>query len=97
MGRAAYRATNGGPQKGAGLQVLEPCAPRTGTKQAMLLGLLSRNTGASIVEIVEATGWRSNTVHSALATLRKSGRQILVEQTASARFYRLVVEQSKTG
>lgn len=57
-----------------------PERARAGTKQAVLVGMLSRDGGASIREIVEATGWQANTVHSALTTLRKGGRQISVEQ-----------------
>ena len=39
---------------------------------------------ATIREIVELTGWKANTVHSALSTLRTSGRSIAVEGHASS-------------
>lgn len=35
----------------------QPVAIRTGTKQAQIIALLQRPEGASITEIVEATGW----------------------------------------
>lgn len=56
---------------------------RAGTKQAALIGLLSRPDGATIRELAEETGWRPNTIPSALVTLRKQGWQISVEQKAA--------------
>lgn len=63
--------------------------PRAGTKQAALIGLLGRPDGAAIRELTEETGWRPNTIHSALVTLRKQGWQISVEQKAAEKRYRL--------
>lgn len=40
---------------------------RSGTKQALLIDLLRRPEGATIVEIVEATGWQAHTVRGAIA------------------------------
>ena len=62
---------------------------RAGTKQAQLVNLLARDRGATIREIVELTGWKANTVHSALSTLRTSGRSIAVEDVDGERRYRL--------
>ena len=45
---------------------------REGTKQAMLVGMLDRAEGATIDEIVAATGWQPHTVRGAFAgALRK--------------------------
>ena len=63
--------------------------PREGTKQAQLVSMLSRLSGATIQELVDQTGWKANTVHAALSTLRTSGRQIAVEHTAGVRRYRI--------
>jgi DNA-binding IclR family transcriptional regulator len=62
---------------------------RGDTKQAALLSLLSCARGTTIREIVGVTGWRANTVHSALATLRKRGWQISVEQVAAEKRYQI--------
>lgn len=62
---------------------------REGTKQALLLTLLARKDGITIREIAEETGWKVNTVHSALTTLRKLGRSITIDQGSGARRYRL--------
>nr|WP_100212961.1 DUF3489 domain-containing protein [Sphingobium chlorophenolicum] len=49
--------------------------------------MLTRDSGASIRELVEGTGWKANTVHAALSTLRTSGRHIVVEQVGTERRY----------
>ena len=40
---------------------------REGTKQAMIIELLKRPGGATLAEIVEATGWQAHTVRGAMA------------------------------
>lgn len=50
-------------------------APRV-TKAAKLLTLLQTGTGASLEEMVEATGWQSHTVRAAMTGLRKKGHII---------------------
>ena len=40
---------------------------RDGTKQAMMIELLKRPGGATLAEIVEATGWQAHTVRGAMA------------------------------
>lgn len=62
---------------------------RGDTKQAALLALLSCARGTTIREMTGVTGWRANTVHSALATLRKRGWQISVEQFATEKRYKI--------
>jgi DNA-binding IclR family transcriptional regulator len=70
--------------------------PRVGTKQATLIGLLGRARGATIREMTDGTGWRANTVHSALVTLRKRGWQVAVEQTAAGRRYLITAGPEST-
>jgi hypothetical protein len=46
--------------------------PRPGSKQALLLELLRRKAGASLAEIVAATGWQPHSVRGAISgTARK--------------------------
>ena len=40
---------------------------RRGTKQTQMIELLSRDTGATIADIVAATGWQPHTVRGAMA------------------------------
>ena len=62
--------------------------PRAGTKQAPIVGTLSRVGGATI-QLVEVTGWKPNTMHAALSTLHFCGRRIAVEEE---RRYRITAD-----
>ena len=44
---------------------------RNGTKQAMLIAMLQRPEGASIAEVVEATGWMGHTARGAISGVLK--------------------------
>lgn len=51
-------------------------APRSGTKQAKLISLLSRKSGVSIAKASESLGWQAHTLRSALTGLKKRGYRI---------------------
>ena len=55
---------------------VEPKAPRANTKNQRLLDMLTTGTGASLEEMVEATGWQSHTVRAAMTGLRKRGYEV---------------------
>ncbi len=68
--------------------------PRTGTKQAHLIEMLRAPEGASIDEIVEATGWQPHTVRGAIAGAlkKKLGLEVTSEKVEQrGRVYRLPV------
>ena len=46
------------------------------TKQALLIGMLERKEGATLDQLVEATGWLPHTTRAALTGLRKKGHVI---------------------
>ena len=48
-------------------------APRAGSKQAMVIGMLSKAPGATLDALVRATGWLPHTTRAALTGLRKRG------------------------
>jgi len=48
-------------------------APRAGTKQALVVALLSKESGASLQDLMTATGWLPHTTRAALTGLRKRG------------------------
>lgn len=50
-------------------------APRN-TKILMVANMLSRSSGASIEEIISATGWLPHTTRAALTGLKKKGHTI---------------------
>ena len=60
------------PERPAGA----PRPQREGTKQQAVLGLLRRDEGATIAQIMEATAWQSHTVRGFLAGLKKKGTQV---------------------
>ena len=74
-------------------QVKSP-TPRAGTKQAMLIDLLRTPDGATMDEIVAATGWLAHTARGAMsgALGKKLGLVVTSEKDAArGRVYRLPV------
>ena len=70
-----------------------PAAPhRSGTKQAQMIELLSRETGATIADIVAATGWQPHTVRGAMAGAlkKKLGLTITSQKVDGQRVYQLI-------
>ena len=61
-----------------GAAVATPRRTREGTKQALLLDLLGRPEGATIAEIVAATGWQPHTVRGAFAGALKKRLGLVV-------------------
>lgn len=67
-------------------------APREGTKQATLIAMLRAPGGATIAEIMEATGWQSHTVRGAMsgALKKKLGLEVTSEKVKDrGRVYKL--------
>jgi hypothetical protein len=50
--------------------------PAQPSKKDQFLALLLRETGATLAEIVEATGWQAHSARAMLTGLRKQGRTI---------------------
>jgi len=69
-----------------------PSSPRSGTKIALVIEMLRRDAGATVDELVEATGWLPHTTRAALTGLRKRGLNTLAERGDRTRrsVYRLV-------
>jgi len=94
-----YMATQAGMQAiGIATQPSTPLATqatrttREGTKQAVLVELLSRAEGATLPQMTEATGWQVHTVRGAMAGAlkKKLGLEITSEkQTGTDRVYRI--------
>lgn len=51
-------------------------APTRVTKSAMVLALLGRDKGATLAELIAATGWLPHTTRATLTGLRKKGHSI---------------------
>jgi Protein of unknown function (DUF3489) len=69
--------------------------PREGTKQAQLIAMLRAESGATIAEIMDATGWQSHTVRGAMAGAlkKKLGLEVTSEKVEDrGRVYKLPYE-----
>ena len=56
----------------------KPPIQREGTKQAMLIALLQRPDGASIAEIVAATGWMAHTARGVISGVLKKKLRLAI-------------------
>lgn len=56
-------------------------APRDGSKLALIIDLLRRADGATIVDLTQATGWLAHTARAAITRLRKRGYAVTRERT----------------
>ncbi len=65
---------------------------RPGSKEALLIALLRRDNGATLGELVAATGWQTHSVRGAIAgrIKRRLGLAIRSEKTEAGRRYRIV-------
>ncbi len=59
----------------------ETRAPRAGTKISDVIGILSQEAGATLDEIVSATGWLPHTARAALTGMRKRGYLIVTDRS----------------
>ena len=74
-------------------------APRAGSKIADVVTLLERDGGATVVEVIAATGWLPHTTRAALTSLRKRGYKIASDRSDRERgsVYRIELGSPETG
>jgi hypothetical protein len=58
--------------------------PRQGTAKAIVITLISRKGGATLEEIMAATGWQKHTVRGFISTLPKKGGPLVVSTRRAA-------------
>lgn len=66
-------------------------AAQPATKSSIVIGLLTRSEGATLEQMVDATGWLPHTTRAALTGLKKKGFTISSEKVDGVRNYRAVV------
>jgi hypothetical protein len=64
-------------------------AARPGSKAEQVLSMLRRPNGATLNELVEATGWQPHTTRAALTGLRKKGHTLEKSKRDEATCYRI--------
>ncbi|MGD9923118.1 MAG: DUF3489 domain-containing protein [Pseudorhodoplanes sp.] len=71
-------------------QHLIGAAPRAGSKQALIVDLLSKEGGVTIDALIKATGWLPHTTRAALTGLRKRGFAVeRIPHAPGASLYRI--------
>lgn len=68
----------------------ETPAPRSTTKSELVLSLLQRSEGATLAELVEATGWLPHTTRAALTGVRKKGHAVEKSKRGEETCYRII-------
>jgi hypothetical protein len=66
--------------------------PREGSKIARVIALLQRSEGATLGEMVDATGWLPHTTRAALTGLKKKGHAIDRSKRGDLACYRIAGE-----
>jgi Protein of unknown function (DUF3489) len=71
---------------------------RANSKQARVLALLARPSGATIASVMRSTGWQPHTVRGFLAAVvrKKLGLKLESEKTDGERVYRIVAGKTST-
>ena len=75
-------------------QTVEPGQkPKAPSKQHPLAALIVRDEGATLDQMIAATGWLPHTTRAALTGLRKKGYAISSDKVDGVRTYRAVAPQ----
>ena len=85
---AGLNAIGAGESDREPLSVVTP-APSPTSKSAAVIALLQRDTGATLPELIAATGWLPHTTRAALTGLRKKGHAIDKSKRDGATCYRI--------
>ena len=78
-------------------RVAESPAPRAGSKQAQVIDLFRRAEGATVAEVMTATGWQPHTVRGIVSgTLKKKlGLTVVSAKEERGRVYRIAAQAAE--
>ena len=82
-------ASDGASSEMTGASSSAPVEMKPQSKSSLLLALLRREEGATLDQMVDATGWQPHTTRAALTGFRKKGHAITSEKVDGVRTYRL--------
>ncbi len=91
IGVADGEAENGAVAHGPPLAPVPDIAPARITITSTVVALLARQGGATLPELIEATGWLPHTTRAALTGLRKKGHSIVRGTREGTTCYRIEV------
>lgn len=87
-------ASKASPTASPGPQAAAPAATlKAPSKQQQLAELVVRDEGATLDQMIAATGWLPHTTRAALTGLRKKGYAISSDKVDGVRTYRAVAPQ----
>jgi hypothetical protein len=90
-GRAAINIEDGSAGAGGGAPPSPaPASAAVPTKAATVLALLQRHDGATLAELITATGWLPHTTRAALTGIRKKGHAVERTKGGHETCYRIV-------
>ena len=82
------------PTAGSDFQAAAPVAvPKSPSKQQQLAALVIRDEGATLDQMIAATGWLPHTTRAALTGLKKKGYVISSDKVNGVRTYRAVAPE----
>jgi hypothetical protein len=98
LGEAAQPQAKNRAVPDEGCDPARAAAPRDGSKLALVIEHLQRADGATIVDLIQATGWLPHTTRAALTGLRKRGYAVIRERIgAGDSIYRILDAPSYMG
>lgn len=93
MARPAPNVGEAAAPPSAATSTTRPRAPKpaTGSKTTAVIALLERESGATLAELIAATGWLPHTTRAALTGLRKKGHVIERSKRGEETCYRIAL------
>lgn len=80
--------------KPAQTKAVRKSAEKSRTKTEQILSLLQKPKGASVPELMKATGWQAHSIRGFMSgTLKRKGLAIQAEKTGDERRYRITAGQ----
>ena len=81
------------PAAGSDSQACVPAGAKAPSKQRQLAALVVRDEGATLDQMIAATGWLPHTTRAALTGLKKKGYVISSDKVDGVRTYRAVAPE----